>query len=806
MHSGNTYRFRPAGAHLEQFTWGQVNPFGMCLDPWGNLYTADCHSQPIYQLLRGGYYPSFAKGHDGLGFAPEMYTGYKGSTAIAGIALYAADAFPERYRKSAFIGDVMTNQIVEFRLAWHGSTPRAKDAVFLDSADPWFRPVDVKLGPDGALYVADFYNRIIGHYEVPLDHPGRDRHRGRIWRIAYTGNDNKGTPAPRQDWTKASVDELVSDLHHPNLTVRMLATGQLAHRGGKEVSDATRAAFRDKISISHKAESDSHALWVLERLGALDDDTLKAACGHGDALVRNHAQRILAGRKTLTPPQHSWVLAGLSDENANVQRAAADALGQHPDPANLRPLLDLRHRVPAADTHLLHVVRMALRNQLLPADNWKSVAAGTWSKQDRQALADVALGVHSADAAHFLLGQIKAQPYPGGALAEFVHHIARHAPAGDLDALTAFCGDNEPRNLLHQAALVRAVQRGTQERSAALSADAHAWGAKVVEALLTAKDDGKVQQGIELTGVLRLEAQQDRLIGLALGKTPPPLRKAALNALAAIDARKHAVTLGKVVAEAAMPLEARQHAAGLLARANQPETRAQLLVALPVAPARLQTSIAEGLASSKEGGEKLLELVASGKASARLLQERSVTVRLGASRVPGLKERLEKLTAGLPAADAKLQELISQRRRGYLKAKGDPVKGAAIYEKSCAICHQIGGKGAKIGPQLDGIGLRGLDRLLEDTLDPNRNVDQAFRMTSLTLKKGQLVQGLVLREEGAVLVLADQEGKEVRVPSKDVEERTVSQMSPMPADVAIKMSDADFYNLMAYLLAQKPVK
>ena len=94
-----------------------------------------------------------------------------------------------------------------------------------------------------------------------------------------------------------------------------------------------------------------------------------------------------------------------------------------------------------------------------------------------------------------------------------------------------------------------------------------------------------------------------------------------------------------------------------------------------------------------------------------------------------------------------------------------------MFEKSCAICHQIGGKGAKIGPQLDGIGLRGLDRLLEDTLDPNRNVDQAFRLTSLTLKKGQIVQGLLLREEGAVLVLADQQGKEVRVEKKDVEER-----------------------------------
>ena len=78
------------------------------------------------------------------------------------------------------------------RVEWHGSSPTAiEQPDFLWSEDNWFRPVDIELGPDGALYVADFYNRIIGHYEVPLTHPGRDRHRGRIWRIVYRGTDGK---------------------------------------------------------------------------------------------------------------------------------------------------------------------------------------------------------------------------------------------------------------------------------------------------------------------------------------------------------------------------------------------------------------------------------------------------------------------------------------------------------------------------------------------------------------------------------------------------------------------------------------
>src|SRR3954467_9996135 len=100
---------------------------------------------------------------------------------------------------------------------------------FLTCDDPWFRPVDIQLAPDGSLYVADFYNKIIGHYEVPLTHPGRDRERGRIWRISYVGTDPANpVQAPRiPDLTKVDVDQLISLLGHDHLPVRVHATHQL---------------------------------------------------------------------------------------------------------------------------------------------------------------------------------------------------------------------------------------------------------------------------------------------------------------------------------------------------------------------------------------------------------------------------------------------------------------------------------------------------------------------------------------------------------------------------------------------------
>ena len=124
MNSGNTYRIRPDGSHIEYFTHGQVNPYGLSFDPLGNLYSADCHTQPIYQLLRGGWYPSFGKPHDGLGFGPEMYTGYTESTAVAGIAYYAADNYPPAWRDSAYVGDVISHRVNQFAIEWHGSSPK----------------------------------------------------------------------------------------------------------------------------------------------------------------------------------------------------------------------------------------------------------------------------------------------------------------------------------------------------------------------------------------------------------------------------------------------------------------------------------------------------------------------------------------------------------------------------------------------------------------------------------------------------------------------------------------------------------
>ncbi len=802
MQSGNVYRIKPDGSRVEQFTHGQVNPFGLAFDPLGNLFSCDCHSRPIYQLLRGAWYPSFGKPHDGLGFGPEMMRHDHGSTGIAGIAYYAADHFPPAYRGTVFVGNPITNRINHDRIEWTGATPRAVQLPdFMRSDDPWFRPVDIKLGPDGALYVADFYNRIIGHYEVPLTHPGRDRERGRIWRIVYRGTKevpvNTLAREPRTDWTRATVAELLDDLAHPNLSVRMISTNQLVERGVDAVP-----AVRMALNASSSPVQRVHLLWALERWGQLSDNLLTAAARDNDRGVRVHAQSILAERKSLATEHAALVLEGVHDKDPLVKRAAADALARHPATANMAPLLQLLHMVPAVDTHLRHVVRMALREQFRSDATWKELAASLTTR-DAQAVADICPGVPSAAAANFLVDQMKRNAETRAPRLDFVQHCARYLPEERLGELLAIV--RERGSASDRVGILKAFLQGTQTRGRALRDDAMRWAESLTRKLLDSPREQETLSGLELCGSLKLESSRPILIARSTDKKlSEAQRNAAMAALVALEPRKAVSTLSEVLTDAANPPAIRDKGAQLLGGINRPEAHDAQLKALAAAPGRLQVTLAAGLVGNTGSAEKLLKAVEAGKASPRLLQERIVELRLARLNMPNWRERVGKLTQGLPAADQRVQQLFQSRRMGFESTHGEAARGLKVYEKHCAICHPLANKGAKIGPQLDGIGIRGLDRLLEDILDPNRNVDQAFRLTTLNLNNGQVISGLLLREQGAVLVMANAQGQEVNVPKETVEERAVSQMSPMPANFVDQVSEADFYDLLAYLLEQKP--
>ena len=518
--------------------------------------------------------------------------------------------------------------------------------------------------------------------------------------------------------------------------------------------------------------------------------------------VRIHAIKILGERTGLDSSDLTPVRVALTSKDSRERRSAAEALAKHPSLGNVRVLLDALALVPQDDTHLKHSVRISLRNQLSPAKDWENTL-GDLTDAERRAIADVAPGVHTPAAAAYLVAHLKRGGESTANRLRYIRHVARFGGDAEQGALAGLLAAEPDRATLAQ--MIKAVVEGEQARGAALPKEV----AKVVDesvgAMLTRGQGGEFGIGCDLVKSLKLGQFRTPLASVVVDpKAAAGRREPALAALAAIDAPGAVALAGTILADAVEPAPLRERAAALLAETNRPDALEALVKALPIVPGAIQTAIATGLAKTESGGDRLIATIESGKASARLLQERGVEVRLAALKLPKLKDRVAALLKGLPPAEARIQEVIQRRRASFDKATTDLARGATVYEKSCAACHQLNGKGSRIGPQLDGVGLRGAERVLEDVLDPNRNVDQAFRVTSLNLKDGRVVAGLLLREEGETLVLADAQGKDVRVPRGDVEERAVSQLSPMPANWADQIPELEFADLLAYLLAQKP--
>ena len=798
--SGNTFRMAIDGSRVEQFTYGQVNPYGLSLDHLGNLYSVDCHSKPIYHLLHGADYPHFGKTEGGIGYGPEMMSHLHGSTALAGITYYAADQFPEEYRDNIFTGDAVRSRIDRDSLERHGSTQLAvAEDEFVLSDDPWFRPVDLELGPDGAIYVADFYNKIIGHYEVPLTHPERDKMSGRIWRIVYHGED---TPPQKSaadgDWSKAGVDDLIEDLGHSNLTVRMMATNQLVDRIGKSAIAPAEDLVRSEQSSPFQR---IHSLWILHRLGALDPDILKQAAGDPAAEVRLHAVRILSEVDPFEDWHRELALSGVQDADPDVQREATQALRVAPHQQSLATLLDLRRRALEEDTHLIYVVRMAIRDHLRDEAIFAEAFDREWNDPDAAALADVMVGVRSEGSAAFLLDHMKSSVVDEKELVLYVEHAAIYLPESKLNSLVQWARRKNPGNVQQQRDLFKAVEAGIGERELPMTASIRSWGVVVAQQILAGagQDEKLLRSGFEIAASLGWSPAQARLIQVLHSQDwSPATRASAAAALVSINPAKHAPRVGRLVRDAELPLAYRMQLVEPLNDSDSPQAIAELIEILGVAPKRLQHRIVGNMARKEAPRKALLDAVEAGKASAQLLLRSGVTIQFMTTKQ---EARFLALTEGVEPVPSDADRLIRERQETFDLASTSSEQGLEIFKEHCSKCHQIGGEGKVIGPQLDGIGSRGIERLLEDVLDPSSNVDVAFRTQIVRLKNGTSVTGFVVREESDRIIFMDDMDNERRIAKADIRNTQETKLSPMPSDFVDKVSTEDFNNLMAFLLA-----
>ena len=297
---------------------------------------------------------------------------------------------------------------------------------------------------------------------------------------------------------------------------------------------------------------------------------------------------------------------------------------------------------------------------------------------------------------------------------------------------------------------------------------------------------------------------------LAVGRFEPAVlsidsqdeRQVAIELVRTYQLRKMTQPLVAILEDVSAPFRLRAEAGSTLLDWSDNHLE-QVLAAIKAAPAVLQQQLAKSVARNDLGARVLLNAIEGGKVSAHLLRDKQLVERIRAMKLEGGELRLRTLLAKLPTADVDLSKLLIARRAAYLKKQRNAVNGKAAFATYCASCHQLGGQGGSVGPSLDGVGARGLDRLLEDLLDPDRNVDPAFATTTITTRGGAVIAGIGVLEKGSNLEMTDAEGKRRTIPRSTVSSRKTSNLSLMSSALTRAIPEADFADLMQFLLEQK---
>jgi putative heme-binding domain-containing protein len=697
--------------------------------------------------------------------------GHVGHTTTAcGLAIYRGGAFPPEYEGNSFVCEPLHSLIHRDVLRAQGVSfvaSRGEQGVeFLASTDNWFRPVNLTVGPDGALYVADFYRAVIEHpFGIPVEiqkrldfRAGDDK--GRIYRVAQRGSPRRSPPA----LSRATSDELARHLENRNAWWRLAAQRLLVERRDQSVVPAIGAGFRKSTDPRGRA----HALYTLDGLGALDASLVREALRDPDPHVREHALRLSEPRLASRGPDSLdlGVFALVDDPNPRVRLQLAFTLGE---------LLRFRR-----EATLSKLADLVVRDG---AERWMRVAVISSVPGIEEEL------LASVRAAHpgFFGG-----PTPGAvALAKTIAEtIGNRADRAQVAAfLTAVVG---------------------RDGQAPESPDL--WQMNALNAL----------------GARLHDRQFDTSLAIRASSAGPALARWAAAAARTIgddrqSSESRAQAIGLLAFAAADDAEGkslRERLEAILEPRQAPEVQQAALRALSSRPGpdALDGSLArwKGL-STPVRNELITAILARPDRAARLLLAVKAG-RIPASEIgPGDRDRLLRYPAA--AVSDRARELFEspsandrQRRANELalrvqSMKGDPDHGRQLFNTHCSSCHNrrtetegilFMGEAGNLGPDLGGVRERPREALLSDILDPSRSVEPRYVSFVVATSDGQAISGMIASETTSRITLKD--GKqEHTIERKDIVELKSTGLSVMPENFGEVLTPQDLVDLIDYL-------
>jgi len=253
---------------------------------------------------------------------------------------------------------------------------------------------------------------------------------------------------------------------------------------GAEAVTALQTAAHDAQSPNKRI----HAMWALHRLARLDDSLLATAARDNSELVRIHAMRLLSEASRCSPQLAALAMAGLGDEAALVKRAAADALSQHVEPASIEPLLAALASNHAEDVHLKHAIMIALKSQLQKPAAFEALANAKLTREQRIALAPIALAVPTPAAAEFLVAALQDGLEDNQQLRPQLTHVATYAPVASIDGVVQLVRSRAGDDIDFQTELIQLLQQQLVQRGVKSSPSVDAWGRQLAEVLLISNE------------------------------------------------------------------------------------------------------------------------------------------------------------------------------------------------------------------------------------------------------------------------------------------------------------------------------
>jgi putative heme-binding domain-containing protein len=783
------WRVNPRTRAFQVVSEGTSNPYGLAWDREGSAIVEACHwaNDHLFHFVETGYYKRQAGAYPPFTIRLGSITDHgHQKTAYCGLVYFDSDAYPPAYRDRLFTGNIHGGCINADVLARDGSTYVAHgEPDFLSANDAWFMPVALKVGPDGCLYVLDWYDRYHCYQDANRDPAGIDRLKGRLYRVRYGAH--APTRTPRVDLSSESDEQLVERLASPNIYFRESAQRLLSERNTEAIHARLERLVGDG-SASRTARM--HGLWALIGTGRLEPTFHGRLLDHADAGFRAWGVRAAGQFGTVEPAVRDKLARLARDPAPDVQLQVAIAARKV---AGLDPL-----------PILVEILSSCGEDKLIPAIAWANLHPLLPEQGERFVQLTERIDRRTAPALTKLLprvvDRILAAPDAGiEPVGTILARLIEHEHEQDHDAdLVQQCFSAvserarelpEARRKALQAQLEPVIRRLlTGEPAATLTFDAQLLALRL---------------GIEVGSIgVDESAVRDRFLAT---DQPETVRLHALEALIAFRDPGLGAAVSRVLSSSTSTSSGfLVRVLAVLGRSDDARVADALLARYPRLDPELQPLVIDLLLQREPWARKLLNSILAKTLPRSTLSANHLRQILESNDREAIWA-VEKEWGTIRAErNPEREKVVRAMTEDLRRHPGDPKAGQQVFKKLCAQCHTIYGEGQAVGPDLTSNGRGSFDQLVTSVFDPSLVIGQSYQTTTVVTEDGRNLTGLVVEDSDRRIVLALPGGGKEIVARNDVKYTRVSKLSMMPEGIETILDRKELSDLFAFLALDRP--